>query len=157
MANVCKLLFTRPQLFKRWIELLPDNSLCMHWITQLVLLVFIRWIVIYLDILNVRKHRTESCHTDSLFARVLSSTQSLLRDRNSEDSDHAGNRFHYFLCLNVYFFNVDCFVLRGQDVLKLNVNSFKSSALSFKLIREARPPTSQLRRRYCLFLSWLYL
>ena len=55
----------------------------------------------------------------SLFARVLSSTQSLPRDRNSEDGDHAGNRFHYFLSLNVLFLNVDCLVLQSQDVLKI--------------------------------------
>ena len=33
-GNFRKLLFTIPQLFKGWIELPPDNSLSMHWITQ---------------------------------------------------------------------------------------------------------------------------
>ena len=34
------------QLFKRWIGL-STGKITIHWITQLVLLVFIRWIVIY--------------------------------------------------------------------------------------------------------------
>ena len=36
----------RLQLFKRWIAL-STGKITIHWITQLVLLVFIRWIVIY--------------------------------------------------------------------------------------------------------------
>ena len=73
--------------------------------------------MIYLDILNVREHR-KSCHINFL-QECFRLRNSFTRDRNSEDGDHAENRFHYFLCLNVLFFNVDCFVLQGQDVLKI--------------------------------------
>ena len=69
----------------------------------------------------MRKHR-KSCHINFLQER-LRLRKFFPEIENSEDGDHAGNRFYFKL--KCAFFNVDCFVLQCQDVPKIECELIK--------------------------------